>query len=225
MRILLSLLFILFFTGCTSTTTTKEAAFPSMYGDTNRQTILIVPVINETTAAEAVDFLNATVAQPLANKGYYVLSIPIVNHLFKDTGVIDGSQLKGVPMTSYKEKFGADSVLFIKLTNWETNYLVIAGNVTVGMEYVLISTTTNEIMWSYKNTFAINTSSSSGNLIADIIVTAVSTAATDYVPVARQVHENAVMTLPVGKYHPKHLKDGKDKNVIPEMAEAPKANF
>ncbi|WP_434928032.1 GNA1162 family protein [Shewanella sp. HL-SH8] len=225
MRILLSLLFILFFTGCTSTTTTKEAAFPSMYGDTNRQTILIVPVINETTAAEAVDFLNATVAQPLANKGYYVLSIPIVNHLFKDAGVIDGSQLKGVPMASYKEKFGADSVLFIKLTNWETNYLVIAGNVTVGMEYVLMSTTTNEIIWSYKNTFAINTSSSSGNLIADIIVTAVSTAATDYVPVARQVHENAVMTLPVGKYHPKHLKDGNDKNVIPAMAEAPKANF
>lgn len=224
MRIILSMFIVLFFTGCVSTTT-KEAAFPDMYGDTNRQAMLIVPVINETTAADAVDFLNATVAQPLANKGYYVLPVPIVSHIFKEAGVIDGNQLKGVPMASYKEKFGADSVLFIKLTNWETNYIVIAGNVTVGMEYVLMSTETNQILWSYKNTFVLDTSSSSGNIIADIIVTAVSTAATDYVPVARRVHDNAVTTLPVGKYHPKHMNDGKDKNVIPELAEAPKVNF
>ncbi|WP_394130172.1 GNA1162 family protein [Shewanella maritima] len=225
MRFLLSIFVLLLLSGCAATTTTKESAFPSMYDGSDRQAMLIVPVINETTAADAADFLNATVAQPLANKGYYVMPVPIVNHIFKQAGVIDGAQLKGIPMASYKEKFGADTVLFIKLTDWETNYMVIAGNVTVGMEYILMSSTTNQVLWSYENTFVLDTSSSSGNLIADLIVTAVSTAATDYVPVARRVHENAVTTLPVGKYHPKHMKDGKDKNVIPELAEAPKQTF
>ncbi|WP_293227300.1 GNA1162 family protein [Moritella sp.] len=225
MRLLIAITIILFMSGCATTTTTKEAAFPDMYSDVNRQTMLIVPIINETTAAEAPDFLNATVAQPLADKGYYVLPVPIVNNIFKEAGIIDGAQLKGIPFSTYKDKFGAESVLFIKLTSWETNYMVISGNVTVGMEYILVSAETNNVLWSYKNTFVLDTSGSSGNLIADLIVTAISTAATDYVPVARRVHANAVTTLPVGKYHPKYLQDGKVKNVIPELASAPVERF
>ncbi|WP_217697833.1 GNA1162 family protein [Shewanella sp. UCD-KL21] len=225
MRILISITLVFLMSGCAATTTTKEAAFPDMYSDVNRQTMLIVPVINETTAAEAPDFLNATVAQPLADKGYYVLPVPIVSNIFKEAGIIDGTQLQGIPFSTYKDKFGAESVLFIKLKTWETNYMVIAGNVTVGMEYVLVSAETNNVLWSYQNTFVLDTSGSSGNLIADIIVTAIATAATDYVPVARRVHANAVTTLPVGKYHPNYLKDGKVKNVIPELATAPVERF
>lgn len=224
MRFITTIAIALLMTGCVSTTT-KQAAFPEMYSDVDRQTILVVPVINETTAAEAPELLNATIAQPLANKGYYVLPVPIVSNIFQESGIIDGSQLKGIPFNTYKDKFGADSVLFIKLKTWETNYMVISGNVTVGMEYVLVSAETNNVLWSYQNTFVLDTSGSSGNLIADIIVTAVSTAVTDYVPVARRVHANAVTTLPVGKYHPKYLKDGADKNVIPELAIAPVERF
>ncbi|ACJ28244.1 Lipoprotein, putative [Shewanella piezotolerans WP3] len=225
MRLLITVTIALLISGCAATTTTKEAAFPEMYSDVNRQTMLIVPVINETTAAEAPDFLNATVAQPLANKGYYVLPVPIVSNIFKEAGIVDGTQLKGIPFSTYKDKFGAESILFIKLKTWETNYMVISGNVTVGMEYVLVSADTNNVLWSYQNTFVLDTSSSSGNILADLVVTAITTAATDYVPVARRVHANAVTTLPVGEYHPKHLQDGKDKNVIPALATAPVERF
>ncbi|MBV7316544.1 GNA1162 family protein [Shewanella sp. NIFS-20-20] len=203
--------------GCAATTT-KQQAFPKMYSENKPQTIVIAPVINNTMAAEASDYLNATVAQPLANKGFYVMPVPVVSDVFKQAGVIDGAQLKGVPAKTYYEKFGADAVLYITLTHWETNYIVVGGNVTLGMEYVLVSTHTNDVLWSYANTLVVDTSGSSGNIIADLIVTAITTATTDYIPIARQVHSSATQTLPVGQYHPRHGKDGSDINVVPELA-------
>lgn len=219
MKMLGIIFFILALSGCTNIIT-KEEAFPEMYESNKQQTMLIVPIINTTTAADASDFLSATVAQPLVDKGYYVLSVPIVSNVFKSSGIIDGTQLKNIPVKNYKEKFGVGSVLFITLKSWETNYMVFAGNVTVGMEYVLVSTDSSNILWSYENTFVLDTTSSSGSLLVDLVATAVSTAMTDYIPVARRVHANAVSTLPVGEYHPLHMKDGKHKNVLPELVKS-----
>ena len=210
--------------GCVNTTT-KQQAFPSMYDSNKPVSIVIAPVINNTTAAEATNYLNATVAQPLADKGYYVLPVPVTSHIFETSGVIDGAQLKAVPMQTFKDKFGADAVMFITLTNWETNYIVVGGNVTVGMEYALVSTSTSEVLWSYANTMVVDTGSSSGNIFVDIVATAITTAATDYVPIARTVHSNAAMTVPVGKYHPRHGKDGNDKNVNPELVSHAEESF
>ena len=84
---------------------------------------------------------------------------------------------------------------------------------TVGSDFELISTTRNQLLWAYRNVVVINTSGSSGNLIADIISTAIATAMVDYVPVARQVNQSVIATLPVGKYHSRFGIDAGDKVV------------
>ena len=210
--------------GCVNTTT-KQQAFPSMYDNNKPVSIVIAPIINKTTAAEASDYLNATVAQPLADKGYYVLPVPVTSQIFQSSGVVDGVQLKAVPMQTFRDKFGADAVMFITLTSWETNYIVVGGNVTVGMEYALVSSATSEVLWSYANTMVVDTGTSSGNIFVDIVATAITTATTDYVPIARTVHSNAAMTVPVGKYHPRHGKDGNDQNVNPDLVSHAEESF
>jgi hypothetical protein len=192
---------------------TKRDAYPAMYTDKKPVSILVVPAINESTAADAGDLLNVTVAQPFTNHGYYVLPLPIVYEIFKREGVLEGTQIKGIPTALFKQNFGADAVLFMTIENWDKNYIVIAGNVTVGIEYVLLSTETNEVLWSYDQKVVVDTSSSSGNILVDLVATAISTAAADYVPVAAQVHEVATQSMPFGKYHPKSGLDGDVKSV------------
>ena len=119
----------------------------------------------------------------------------------------------------FLDTFGADSVLFLTITEWDTNYVVIAANVTVGLEYVLLSTRTNEVLWSYSEKIVIDTGSSSGNILVDVIATAVSTAMTDYVPIASSVHQEAVKALPFGVYHPKSGNDGIEKTVVSSSKE------
>lgn len=195
---------------------TKQSAYPAMYTDQKPTSIIIVPAINESTAADAGDLLNVTVNQPLANHGYYVMPVSIVSDIFKREGIVEGTQIKGIPATLFKKNFGADSVLFLTITEWDKNYAVIAGNVSVGIEYVLLSTTTNEVLWSYTQHVVVDTSggNSGGGLLGAVIATAINTATTDYVPIAFQVHNQAAVALPYGKYHPKSGQDGADNVVI-----------
>lgn len=213
--------FVLVFmvTGCV-TTQSKQEMFPKMYEDNRiHQNVLIAPIINETTSAEAAEYLNSTLAEPFVNKGYYVLPVPITADIFKDIGIVDGKELQGIPFTRYKDQFGADAVLFITISDWDTNYLVVAGNVEVGLKYVMVSTETSEIVWSYKNNIVVDTSSSSGSLLVDLIATAITTATTDYIPIAKQVNVITTQSLPVGQYHPRYGQDMQDK-VVQDKATA-----
>ncbi|HSG88738.1 MAG TPA: GNA1162 family protein [Pseudomonadales bacterium] len=214
LRASLAALVMLLFAGCASTPMlSKQDAFPAMYGSERPVSILVLPAINRSTAADAGSLLDVTVAEPFANHGYYVMPLPITSDLFERDGIVDGDQLLGIPGEVFRDSFGADAVMYITIENWETNYIVVAGNVTVGMSYVLKSTTSEEILWSYKGRVVVDTSGSSGNILADMVATAITTATADYVPVAIQVHLVALTAMPFGGYHPQSGLDGEAKVV------------
>ncbi len=196
---------------------TKQEAYPNLYKE-ETNSVLVVPAINRSTAADAPDLYATTIAQPLAEAGYYVMPIPMVEMLLSMEGVTDGAQVKSIDSSKFKTMFGADSVLFVTINQWDTNYYVTGGNVTVGADFELVSTSTNESLWNYSGLVVINTSGNSGNLLADVISTALTTALTDYVPIARQVNAQVVTTLPHGKYHERHKQDGGDKVVNEALA-------
>ena len=206
-------LLIAFLFGCAETQT-RGSAFPDMYTMEQPISIVVVPAINLTTAADAGELLNVTITQPFSDHGYYVLPMPIVEDIFQREGVIVGEQVRQIPPTVFKENFGADAVLFLTIKEWDKNYVVIAANVTVAIEYQLVSTDTGETLWGYDERVVVDTTGSSGSILADILTTALSTAVTDYVPVAYQVHNTALNAMPVGKYHPQHGQDGNVKAVL-----------
>jgi len=205
-------------TGCAAPTIlTKGEAYPNMYQN-ETHSIVVVPAINRSTAADAPELYSTTIAQPLAEAGYYVMPIPMVEMMLSYEGVSDGEQLRNVDMGKFNIMFGADSVLFVTINQWDTNYFVTGGNVTVGADFELISTKTNQVLWTYRNVVVINTSGNSGNLIADIISTAITTAIVDYVPIAHQVNQSVITTLPVGKYHSRFGQDADDQVVNQALA-------
>lgn len=209
-KIVAILTFMLMIVGCAEIET-KMQAYPKMYSPSEKPiSMLVVPVVNKSTAADAPDLINSTLTVPFADNGYYVLPISIVSDIFKREGITEGSQILGLPAAVFKNNFGADSVLYITINAWDTNYVVVAANVTVGMSYVLVSTADNSVLWSYDQQIVVNTGQqqSSGIILLDIIQTAVNTAVTDYIPIARQVNATAVATMPYGKYHPMAGQDG-----------------
>jgi hypothetical protein len=212
-----ALLFLIVLSGCQTVQVTKGEAFPNMYGE-KPASILVVPAINSTTAADAAALYSTTIAMPLAESGYYVFSIPFVEQFLQREGITDGEQVSHIPLSKFKEMFGADAVLFVTLNSWDTNYYVTGGNVTVGAKFELKSTTSNQTLWQYDDVVVHNTSGNSGNLIADIITTALTTALVDYVPIAHVVNQRIVNSMPVGKYHKRHNVDAKDPGVIAAKA-------
>lgn len=208
--------------GCASTYVTKQDAYPKMYED-KPVSILVVPAVNRSTAADAPDLYSTTIAQPLSEAGYYVMPLPITNMVLQLEGVVDGAQLRNISANKFRQMFDADAVLFVTINQWDTNYYVTGGNVTVGATFDLVSTDSSEVLWNYNSVIVHNTSGNSGNLLADIISTALTTALTDYVPVARMVNSTVMTTIPAGKYHSKHGKDGMDKTVNSAQQTKPKS--
>ena len=211
-KIIPSLYFILLM-GCAELET-KIEAFPAMYDERQPLSIVVVPAINNTTAVDASEYFNVTITEPLSNFGYYTMPVEIVRDIFLKEGVVDSSMIKGLPASIFRKNFGADAVLFVTINQWDKNYAVLAANVSVELEYVMLSTDTNEIIWQYSTTRAVDTSgSSTGFILMDIINTAITTAITDYVPIAKMANYQAFVALPHGQYS-KLLRTDMDEGVV-----------
>jgi hypothetical protein len=218
MKITLSLIAVFFFinlVGC-ATYITKEEFSPKMYTE-RPLSILVLPPMNNSTAADAKDYYMTTVAEPLTNSGYYVYPMEIVSDILQQEGLYDTETMLEAPLQKFKEYFGADAVLYVTIEEWDTQYFITSGSVDVKVKCELKSTGSGEVIWFYDEKISVNTSGSSGSgggwlgLLAQVVTTAIQTAATDYVPIARDVNKNIFLAMPFGKYNSKFDKDQKDK--------------
>ena len=213
-RILLPILCLLITSCANIEQTTKKDAFPYVYKE-KPIALLIVPIINNTTAADAPGLYYTTLKKPLAELGYYVLPIQFTQQILQEQGIINGEVARSVPLSKYKEAFGADAVLFITINAWDTSYRVVASNMMVSSHFSLYSTKTKVKLWGYNNTVNYQIGGNGGGgaigLLVNVIATAIETSAMDYVPIADEVNRRVLFTLPKGLYSPKFEKDGQDK--------------
>ncbi|KAB2925229.1 MAG: hypothetical protein F9K22_03820 [Bacteroidetes bacterium] len=197
--------------GCTPTLTKFEFA-PEMFKETP-QSILVLPPINKSTAADAKDYYMTTVAEPLTNTGYYVFPVEMVTDILKQEGLSDTETILSAPPQKFRDFFGADAVLYVTIHKWNTTYAITAGNVKVLIEAEIISTKSGRALWYYYDEVTVNTSGDSGNqgglagLLIQAATTAIKTATTDYVPVARMVNEKLFTAIPYGRRHGEYKQD------------------
>jgi hypothetical protein len=217
---------VLLLTSCAPKLISKGDAYPDCYKEVP-QSILVLPPINESTAADAKDFYSTTIMDPLAFAGYYVFPIEVVTEILKKEGLADTEMLMNAPPQKFKEYFGADAVLYVKILKWDTVYFVLGGNVTVAIDSELKSTTTGKTLWKYDGSLTVDTTAQDRNvpgiagLILKLIETAAKTAAQDYVPIARTVNYMVLGSMPFGKYHKQHGQD-KGFEVVMEEKVKPK---
>lgn len=213
---------LLTMSGCAKQMGTKAELYPLMYENEVRS-ILVLPPINESTAADAPLYYSTTIHEPLVRTGYYVLPYEVSVDILAHEGITDGQQLYDMPLQTFKDFFGADAVLFTRIKKWDTAYAVVASNLTVSVECELRSTKTNERLWNYAGTVVIdltghNTAGGLGGLIAQVVITAMSTAMADYVPYAKQANYYALAAMPAGPYSPYYRQDGNAQVVILDNA-------
>ena len=187
-------------------------AYPKMYKKPP-MSILILPPENKSTSVDAQEFYQTTISEPLTLTGYYAYPMEVVVDILKTEGMYQTVNFRKVNHAQFKKYFGADAVLHVTILKWNKVYYVIGGHVVVSVDMSLVSTETGETIWQYNGTLKIDTSSSGGGggiagLVVNAVATAVQTAATDYVPIARKANFQALTAIPYGKYHKKHLKDG-----------------
>ena len=175
------------------------------------RSILVLPPLNESTAVQGTYSYLSTVSQPLAELGYYVFPVAIVDQFLKENGMPTAGEMHQVPLAKAAEIFGADSILFVTLKQYGSKYQVLSSTTTVAAEAKLVDTRTGLLLWEGKG-MAQQGSSGSGNIIADLVAAAVTQAINSKTDPGHQVSRlaNQLMFtkkdagLPFGPYNPKY---------------------
>jgi len=197
-----------------SCSTTKIATRKDLYGGLYTEkpiSVLVMPPINRSTNVEAKEYFHSTLCVPLANAGYYVLPPLLSMEMLKKESAYDAELFLDNSVNKFGDYFGADVALFTIIHKWDK--APIAAKVYVGIEYILKSTKTNEVLFSRYGhiTYDASIQSSGGGLAGALIsmaASAINTALTEHIKVARACNTYSLNVLPSGKYNPNYELDG-----------------
>ena len=118
------------------------------YKLSNPESILVLPPVNKTPEVRAPYSMLSQVTYPLAESGYYVLPVSLVDETLKENGVTQAQDAHELPSAKLREIFGADAALYITMTQYGTVYLLLDSHTTVSADARLVDLKTNKVLWT-----------------------------------------------------------------------------
>jgi hypothetical protein len=175
------------------------------------RSILVLPPLNESLAVEATYGYYSTVTRPLAERGYYVFPLVIVDRLLQENGMPTAGEMHDVPLAKVREVTGADAVLYPVVHNYGTKYHLVSSDTVVEVSARLVDTRTGTLLWD-GNARAVQGSGGSGSAAVDVVAALVSQVLTSTKDqahgVSRTANEQLFFTkrreLPHGPYSPEY---------------------
>lgn len=116
-----AVLAVLALTGCAKKTPYDYTAFRA----SKPASILVLPAENRTTDINAAHSFASLVTQPLAESGYYVFPVAVVEETFNQNGLTNATDIRGVSAAKLRSIFNADAALYIDITSYGTKYIVV----------------------------------------------------------------------------------------------------
>jgi hypothetical protein len=138
--------------------------------------MLVLPPLNETPEVTATYGVLSQVTLPLAEAGYYVVPVSLMDETFRQNGLNNPAEIHDVSPRKLREIFGADAAVYVKVTQYGTGYRVIDSETRVTAEARIVDLRTGELLWQGRATASSseNRSSNQGGL-AGLLVSAIVT--------------------------------------------------
>lgn len=197
MKWLLPLLTV-FLTGCVATAPKKDL---SSFQAAAPRSILVVPTVNKSLDVDAPNYLLSTLPVPLAEKGFYVFPVHTIKTVLEQEGFYEGDQIHAQPPEALAAMFGADSILYVRINRWDARYAFITTTVTVDFDYRIVYKDGAELWQAnqkmvYQPQNNNNAGSPMAALVAAAINAAVTRAAPNFMPLAKQANNEVFITGP-----------------------------
>jgi hypothetical protein len=113
-------------------------------------TLLVLPPVNESPEVNATSGVWSQATLPLAEAGYYVLPVTLVDETFRQNGVSTANDAQEIPFTKLREFFGADAAVYLKIKKYGTSYVVVSSETRVEIEGRIIDLRSGELLWQGK---------------------------------------------------------------------------
>lgn len=109
--------------------------------------ILVLPAENSSPDVNAAHSFVSQVTRPLAEAGYYVFPIAVVEETFRQNGLNSGHDAQAVSPARLHDIFHADSALYIDITDYGTTYQIIDSTTRVTASARLVDLRDGKTLW------------------------------------------------------------------------------
>lgn len=139
------------------------------------RSILVLPPVNETTDVGATYGMLSQMTLPLAESGYYVVPVAVMDETFKQNGLTNAAEIQQTSPAKLREIFGADAALYSKVSQYGTVYRVLASATVVSASAKLVDLRTGDVLWQGRASASSDEGGNNGGggLIGMLVVAAV----------------------------------------------------
>lgn len=148
MRLALALAALALLGACASPTPYDYSAFRQ----SRPASLLVLPPLNDSADVKATSGVLATATAPLAEAGYYVFPVSMVDETFRQNGMTTPYDIQQVSSAKLREIFGADAAVYLRVKDYGTKYLVVGSDTRVTLEGRIVDLRSGALLWEGKAT-------------------------------------------------------------------------
>jgi len=156
--------------------TQKAAPFDySAFKAAKPASIVVLPPVNNSPEVVAPYSVLAQVSYPLAEAGYYVLPVALVDETFKQNGLTTAADIHAVSTGKLRQIFGADAALYVTIKDYGSSYTVVRSDIIVTASARLVDLKTGAELWNgtASASSAEQNNNSGGGLVGALVAAAV----------------------------------------------------
>lgn len=149
------------------------------------RSILVIPPNNNSVEVNAPYIFLSTVSKPLAEKGYYVFPVSVIDHFLKQNGLPTPAEMNAIPLDKIQETIGADAVLYTTIEEWGQKFQLLSSKTIVNAKMRLVDVRSGIDLWDGHAYFEQSSGDGGGGLIgalANAVVTQIVNSKIDQTP-------------------------------------------
>lgn len=120
----------------------------SNFKEARPASILVLPPLNSSPDVNATYSMLSQTTGPLAESGYYVFPVTLVDETFKQNGLTTPADIHNVSISKLRDIFGADAALYINVKQYGTSYVIISSETRVTAEAKLVDLRSGKTLWT-----------------------------------------------------------------------------
>ena len=205
--VILILLSIAALSGCTI----KPVERVDLLAQRKPTSILVIPPLNNTVEVNAPYTLLSSISRPLAEKGYYVFPVSVIETMFRENGLPTTAEMNTIPLEKIREIINPDVVLYISIDRWGQEYQIISSQSIVSSHWRIVDAQDGTTLWE-GHASAVKSDNNGNNGLAFALIGAlvdqIAGSIVDHTPAlskqaSKELINSSYRGLPPGPYTPK----------------------
>lgn len=144
-----------------------------LYRELMPRSILVFPPINESVDVNAPYSWVTTASMPIAEQGYYVFPVAVIDEFMKDNGLPNPEDMHAAPLEKISEIFGADAVMYVTLEEFGQKFELLSSTTRVNARAHMVDVNSGQVIWNGKLNYEESSDNGGQGLLGALVSAAI----------------------------------------------------